>query len=482
MTGNESHLFFFQYFSGTEAHPKPLLNPQAAADIANKIAASRNRAMSSVISGGRHDPSGQIVDPSLYDGPPSASSAFRTRFNTSQSNLHASSSSAAAQYSSYPDNANNSIPVDSYDRNSLINQPIDIQPEYNQQYQQQQGRQPYMNRVGGEVPSGGPYSYSNAVGPGGGGGRNPYNSHLESNRQVQSPGAGDPNKMMGNNIAGFPSSYGANANSNIMQRNSMMMMDSNQQQQQQPYTTNTMMMMDSLDHQQQQQDMGMMSRGRDPVRRSQIVPRPNNPNPSSYNYQQAQSDHFDQYRRAPSTTRDGSMDRFTSRGRSGTRGQSVGPETGPMYSRASSRQRTPLLETQGRVGSNVNIDNLIDPNLMRTRGETPSRLSGKESPIVGGAGGLSAGHGSEFGGAGGSIFSGGAIDDVVLRQKGLGQEIPPLPYTPKRTESLFLKTNAVGGSGSSAGTASPLSGTPSKVKNNICDNDTSNYGSKLTIH
>jgi hypothetical protein len=193
-------------------------------------------------------------------------------------------------------------------------------------------------------------------------------------------------------------------------------------------------------------------RGRETLRRGQAPPSMNRTNPSpQYNYQQAMSDHFDHYKRPPS--RDSSMDRYNSRTRSRTRGQTpeIGPNPNP-HSRASSRQRTPLMEQpqqqqqqqQGQYppqqstmrSSNINLEAMmanLETGSMR-RGETPGRTSGKDSPI----GGI------PFSETGSGLSGSGPIDEMILRQRGLGQEIPPSLYTPKRTESLFLKSAVPG--------------------------------------
>jgi len=180
----------------------------------------------------------------------------------------------------------------------------------------------------------------------------------------------------------------------------------------------------------------LRERGREMLRRSSQMPRASNPNPSSsYNYQQAMSDHFDHYKRPPSRDRDTSRDR-SSRPRSVTRAQTPEISQEP-YSRAQSRQRTPYAEQRMSPASshnpirssNMNLEMMhhMEGGPMR-RAETPSRHP--TDP---------AGH------DGGGKYSDTAsascpLDDVILRQQGLGQEIPHSVYTPKRTESLFLRT------------------------------------------
>lgn len=261
----------------------------------------------------------------------------------------------------------------------------------------------------------------------------------------------------------------------------MMMMDTGASDMKMNATFQNSYGRDTGSHSQQMemQGSGMVpERGRDTMRRSQAGGGPsqmrsNSSNPqyqqqssgnNSYTFQQAMSDHFDHYKRPPS--RDTSVDRFGTRNRSRTRGATpelamtgsgggVGPgpsnPINPPQSRAQSRARTPFMDNPsgGRTASNIALDavlamessNLVQPG----RGQTPSRMSG------GGSGG------SRAGSPGAALFSdtgsvsGSDLEGLRFRG-GLGQEIPSTPYTPKRTESLFLKPAALpkgisGGSG-----------------------------------
>jgi hypothetical protein len=306
---------------------------------------------------------------------------------------------APSSFSSYPA-ARSSIP-DRLDRNSMSNQQHHQQVDsaYHQQQSQQQ-QQPYMNRVN-EMPSG---LYSSSA------------SHRMSNQNVQ-------------NMIMDPSASEIKVNSNY--RNS--------------YGTGS------------QLDIGGgggggysssgggggHERGRDTMRRSQMGPAQrtaSNPpikpsmNHTSHDFSQAMNDRFDHYKRPPS--RDSSVDRY---GRNQSRTRGMTPEVGGgvnphPHSRAQSRQRTPFMENTttaiARGVSNAAIDAILAMETATSgapaplRGQTPSRLSGQESPSA-------------------AMFSGSASvsgeTDGLKFRGGLGQEIPPNPYTPKRTESLFLK-------------------------------------------
>jgi hypothetical protein len=284
--------------------------------------------------------------------------------------------------------ARTSIP-DRLDRTSVLtNQQLDNMHSMSPQYSSSQ--QPYVNRVN-EIP---PNMYSQP----------PSGPLRMSNQNITDPSYNEP-KMNAN----FRNPYGVDPHSQMDQGNQG------------------------------------MERGRDTVRRSQMGPqmRTNSSNPqssgnNSYTFQQAMSDHFDHYKRPPS--RDTSVDRYGARNRSRTRGATPEVQMGPgpinqaPQSRAHSRARTPLMDNPAamRTASNVAIDAILAmenanvvPNL---RGQTPSRLSGSgrgESPGI-----------AMFSDTGSA--SGMDLEELRFRG-GLGQEIMPTPYTPKRTESLFLK-------------------------------------------
>ncbi|CAG7837111.1 unnamed protein product [Allacma fusca] len=308
-------------------------------------------------------------------------------------------------------NAYNQSAADRLDRNSLINHPIDVTPlttvhpqihshiqsfqhpsqvtshyQQPQQQQQQPQQQPYMNRVGEGL-------YQTT-------GSNVRMSHQNLMEETKS------NLKNASSLANM-------RNSEYMDRSPHSHLD---------------------DRMSTGGGVGQYERGRDTLRRSHISQsRPNNPN-NANSYPTAMSDHFDHYKQRPGS-RDSSVDRFNpnaNRARSRTRAPTPEVTHGPQ-SRASSRHRTPFMDnpqgsTPGLRSSTMALDaSLLSESQARLRGETPARNSGKESP----SGGLGADNNSVISGS--SVF-----DENIMRQRGLGQEIPPVPYTPKRTESLFI--------------------------------------------
>lgn len=160
---------------------------------------------------------------------------------------------------------------------------------------------------------------------------------------------------------------------------------------------------------------------------------------------QTSIDHFDHYKRPPS--RDSSVDR---------------------YSRAASRMgggsRQPSVDRQA-PGATLNPDTLIDRNVRagsQLRGTTPA-------PNVNGAVLTGSGAASRRGSRSGTpVFQqqpsiqtiqaqysnpNQPFEDVLLRQRTLGQDIIPSPGQPKRTESLFVpnKPMVSGGGGGGGG-------------------------------
>ena len=170
---------------------------------------------------------------------------------------------------------------------------------------------------------------------------------------------------------------------------------------------------------------------------------------------QASIDHFDHYKRPPS--RDSSVDR---------------------YSRAASRlgggSRQPSVDRQGMSPAPMlNPDTLIDRNVRagsQMRGTTPApNLNGSVmTGVIGsGSGAASSRRGSR---SGTPVFQqqpsiqtiqaqystpNQPFEDVLLRQRTLGQDIIPSPGQPKRTESLFVPNKPApsggGGGGGSKG-------------------------------
>lgn len=164
--------------------------------------------------------------------------------------------------------------------------------------------------------------------------------------------------------------------------------------------------------------------------------------------QQASIDHFDHYKRPPS--RDSSVDR---------------------YSRAASRlgggSRQPSIDRQAPTANATDVPPSVDRSVRagsQMRGMTPA-------PQVNGA--VLTGIGSRQGSrAGTPVFQptkqqlanqiqaqystpNQPFEDILLRQRTLGQDIIPSPAQPKRTESLFVPTKpgdgANGGGGGGGG-------------------------------
>jgi len=199
--------------------------------------------------------------------------------------------------------------------------------------------------------------------------------------------------------------------------------------------------------QQQQQQAPMVNNSNDMQRRtSRQISDSGRPMLGAIN-QPASIDHFDHYKRPPS--RDSSVDR---------------------YSRAASRlgggSRQPSVDRQA-----LNVDTLIDPRNVRAgsqlRGTTPapnvngSVLTGSAAAVAAAASRSRAGSRS-----GTPVFQqqpsiqsiqahystpNQPFEDVLLRQRTLGQDIIPSPGQPKRTESLFVPNKPVIPSGSGGG-------------------------------
>lgn len=199
-----------------------------------------------------------------------------------------------------------------------------------------------------------------------------------------------------------------------------------------------------------QQNMSAYGGGNSRRNSSRLVSDSGRPMLGSIN-QQASIDHFDHYKRPPS--RDSSVDR---------------------YSRAASRlgggSRQPSIDRQAPIVNATDVPS-VDRNVRagsQMRGMTPA-------PQVNGA--VLTGIGSRQGSrAGTPVFQptkqqlasqiqaqystpNQPFEDILLRQRTLGQDIIPSPAQPKRTESLFVPTKpgdgvASGGGGGGGGGAS----------------------------
>uniref|UniRef100_A0A1B6C6A7 Junctophilin n=1 Tax=Clastoptera arizonana TaxID=38151 RepID=A0A1B6C6A7_9HEMI len=125
-----------------------------------------------------------------------------------------------------------------------------------------------------------------------------------------------------------------------------------------------------------------------------------------YNFQQAMSDHFDHYKRPPS--RDSSVDR---------------------YARATSRlagSRQPSVD-KTTVPVETNVEHIA-------RGSSLVRGS---TPVAGNGAAIGAGITSPYT-VPSNPTSQPPFEEVIIRKRGLGQDIVPSPMQPKRTESLYV--------------------------------------------
>lgn len=162
---------------------------------------------------------------------------------------------------------------------------------------------------------------------------------------------------------------------------------------------------------------------------------------------QTSIDHFDHYKRPPS--RDSSVDRYT---------------------RAASRlgaSRQPSVDRQTlNPATNLTPEITLDRNIRgasQMRGSTPAPPS--NGSVLTGIGATASNNPSRRGSRSGTpVFQpqqtptlqqiqahysspNQPFEDVILRQRTLGQDIVPSPGQPKRTESLFIPPKPIGGGG-----------------------------------
>lgn len=181
-------------------------------------------------------------------------------------------------------------------------------------------------------------------------------------------------------------------------------------------------------------DMGQQNAQMDPRRNSRQANESNRP--MLGNISQSSIDHFDHYKRAPS--RDSSVDR---------------------YARATSRLGGG--SRQPSIDRNVGVSNTVT--------DTPDRSARAGSafrtttPVTTGNGAVLTGTGASRSAtpvyqmsSAQAVYStpNQPFEDVLLRQRTLGQDIIPSPREPKRTESLYLPPKPVltaGGGGGGGG-------------------------------
>ncbi|XP_059473412.1 junctophilin-1 isoform X2 [Neocloeon triangulifer] len=140
----------------------------------------------------------------------------------------------------------------------------------------------------------------------------------------------------------------------------------------------------------------------------------------AYSFQQAMSDHFDHYKRAPS--RDSSVDRYTRATRMSRQPSAEAPSIAMAANLAAAagsttplRGRTPF----GREGS-------VEPSkrVLMSQAST-EKVPPSNGSVIGG---------DQFGVQ-------PPFEDIIMKKKSLGQDIIPSLANPKRTESLFVNVN-----------------------------------------
>ncbi|XP_050306820.1 junctophilin-1 [Anthonomus grandis grandis] len=136
--------------------------------------------------------------------------------------------------------------------------------------------------------------------------------------------------------------------------------------------------------------------------------------------QQSSIDHFDHYKRPPS--RDSSVDRYSRA--TGRLSNSLSGSRQPSVDRNAAQQR--LAETPDRT--------LRAPSAVRGTTPTPQGFMTTNGGLKNGS--VPTGQGVPTSYANGNAIP--PFEDVIIRKRGLGQDIVPSPNQPKRTESLFI--------------------------------------------
>lgn len=214
----------------------------------------------------------------------------------------------------------------------------------------------------------------------------------------------------------------------------------NQQQQlDQSYNQSTMQpqkMYDGIDDSSQNQPDGP---GQANLRRSSRPVNETGRPPHLGSFKQTSIDHYDHYKRPPS--RDSSVDRYARAASrmGGSRQPSIDRNIGPANpstsdtmsdrnARAGSafRNTTPSATSNSAATTSPLTGN---GSVMTGMGASPRRISAATPSRGGGGGGISQAQYSS---------PNQPFEDVLLRQRTLGQDIIPSPREPKRTESLYL--------------------------------------------
>lgn len=143
--------------------------------------------------------------------------------------------------------------------------------------------------------------------------------------------------------------------------------------------------------------------------------------------QQSSIDHFDHYKRPPS--RDSSVDRYSrATGRLSATGSRQASIDRTVIKPSETPDRTIRAPSIARSTTPVSPTPPPQHSFQNRNGGIPNAHPSMES--MGGVG------------QGGPPF-----EDIIMRKRGLGQDIIPSPNQPKRTESLFIPGGGGGGYG-----------------------------------
>lgn len=268
----------------------------------------------------------------------------------------------------------------------------------------------------------------------------PYNTHMQSTQMNQSPYT---NYSLGNQMdQGYQQI-------SLQQQQQQQYQTQQQQYQQQMATMQQNYGSDSNQYQSSQ--MAQDGPGPANLRRNSRLNESTRPPNLGASFSQSSIDHFDHYKRPPS--RDSSVDRYaraTSR-LSGSRQPSV--DRTILSPSNNLPAQTDTIDRSVRAGSAFrNVPQASTVTTKTTGNGSIPTGSGKPSPRA------------SLQTASQAIYStpNQPFEDVLLRQRNLGQDIIPSPREPKRTESLYTTQKPVP-SGNTAGAAAFLKSGKLKV-------------------
>lgn len=280
-----------------------------------------------------------------------------------------------------------------------------------------QGQGQYMDQYGNSLPPN-QHSFNNTQ-------SNFYGQTQMPNPQMYSPGSSaySPSPYTNQSSQSYPN-YNLASNTNQMSQGYNQQPNQMQSQQQKMYDDQLRQQQSPMQDQQQQQQ-NQEGAGSSNLRRNSRQVNENCRPPQLGTFAQTSIDHFDHYKRPPS--RDSSVDR---------------------YARAASRLSGSRQPSIDRTGGNTNAQPVETPLDRGVRAGSAFRSIGATAP----APTTSAGNGSVMTGMGAlqrsntpsmatqPVYSSPnqPFEDVLLRQRTLGQDIIPSPREPKRTESLYL--------------------------------------------